>query len=740
MAARRREVSWTGSGRSKNEEKDDYFHGDCPALAAKAIPIAQFFEHRSHWKEKIPVRLEISCEAPPNRMRRLRDIPLRQKIMLVIMLISGAVLLIAFAGLLYLQAYTLRQQSTHGLGVVGEITAHNCGAAVIFKDEDAAAQILAGLKTMPEIVSARLESMDRERLASFGSIQDEIEMKGARRENGLQLRGNRILLVQPVIVNGIREGTLYLLADLHATTSRLLRVFAGIFALVLAASLLLTFVLSSQLERFITEPILRLARTARTIAECNDYSVRATKICADEMGVLTDAFNQMLVQIQAQDSALQGAQTKLQEQVTALQHEISERKRAEAAHARLTAILEATPDIVLSAHPHGTAFYLNHAGRELFGLSDSNDITQLRPINLHPEWARKIISEVGWPAAIKNGSWAGETAVLNREGIEIHVSQVLNAHTNADGEVQYVSTVMRDMTKHREAEEALRVSQQKLLETSRLAGMAEVATGVLHNVGNVLNSVNVSANLMVERLRRSKASKLVQAAGLLTSKNGDLADYLTKDPNGQRLPGYLTRLGEFLVAENAELLNEADQLGRNIEHIKEVVAMQQSYAKVSGVFENLPLHLLVEDAIAMNLSAFERHGIRLERRFATVPPVRVDRHKVLQILINLLRNAKYALDDSKRIDKRLTIDISQSGEKVVYVAVTDNGIGIPEENLTRVFAHGFTTREEGHGFGLHSGALAARAMGGSLSVTSAGVGQGATFTLELPIASPVPCS
>ena len=165
------------------------------------------------------------------------------------------------------------------------------------------------------------------------------------------------------------------------------------------------------------------------------------------------------------------------------------------------------------------------------------------------------------------------------------------------------STVMRDMTERREAEEALRLSQQKLLETSRLAGMAEVATGVLHNVGNVLNSVNVSASLVVEKLRRSKAPKLAKAAALLTGHNGELAEYLTNDPNGQKLPGYLAKLGEFFVAENAELLNEVDQLGRNIEHIKEVVAMQQSYAKVSGVFENLQAHQLVEDAIAMNMGA-----------------------------------------------------------------------------------------------------------------------------------------
>jgi signal transduction histidine kinase len=166
--------------------------------------------------------------------------------------------------------------------------------------------------------------------------------------------------------------------------------------------------------------------------------------------------------------------------------------------------------------------------------------------------------------------------------------------------------------------------------------------------------------------------------------------------------------------------------------------MQQSYAKVSGVFENLPAHRLVEDAIAMNIGAFERHGVIVDRQFSPVPLIRVDRHKVLQILINLIRNAKYALDDVQRTDKRITLSIFAVNDRSVHIVVTDNGIGISPENLTRIFAHGFTTREEGHGFGLHSGALAARSMGGALSVASAGTGQGATFTLELPIASSTP--
>src|SRR3984893_14943380 len=421
-------------------------------------------------------------------MQKLHDRPIRQKITFVIMVISSVVLLLACAVLFGFQAYTLEKYSSHELAVIGEIIAHNSAAAVMFKDEEAAAQTLAGLKTMPQIVSARLELMDQQALAQFGTTEDEVEIKAAQLNSGFRIERNRILLAQPVMRDGKREGTLYLVADLRAMSSQLLKLYAGIFALVLAASLLLAFLLSRRFQRFITNPILRLASTAHTIADQKDYSVRATKVCGDEVGGLTDAFNQMLTQIQSQDSALQTAQHKLQEQVIALQREIGERKRAEAGQARLTAILETTPDIVISANPTVTPFYLNRAGREILGVTQGTDMFMMKTLDFYPDWAREIISKEGFPGAIQNGSWAGETAIRTHEGKVVHVSQVLIAHKNSDGEVQYFSTVMRDMTERREAEEALRLSQQKLLQASRIAGMAEVATGVLHNIGNVLNS------------------------------------------------------------------------------------------------------------------------------------------------------------------------------------------------------------------------------------------------------------
>jgi signal transduction histidine kinase len=277
-------------------------------------------------------------------------------------------------------------------------------------------------------------------------------------------------------------------------------------------------------------------------------------------------------------------------------------------------------------------------------------------------------------------------------------------------------------------------AQQKLMETSRQAGMAEVATGVLHNVGNVLNSVNVSANILHESLSRSHAPDLTRVSALIQEHRTDIGAFFTADPKGQRVPDFIARLAAAMEAERHRLLGETDDLMKKVGHIKEIVAMQQSYAKVAGVIEDLPVITLLEDALRINEGAFLRDGIRVCREFEQAPVVRVDKHKVLQILVNLLRNAKYAMTTSETGDKVLTLGVGRDGGSHVKVTVRDNGVGIAPENLTRIFAHGFTTKKDGHGFGLHSGALAAREMGGSLQAFSDGPGTGAMFILELPLA------
>ena len=302
------------------------------------------------------------------------------------------------------------------------------------------------------------------------------------------------------------------------------------------------------------------------------------------------------------------------------------------------------------------------------------------------------------------------------------------------GELRATNELLNNEIETRKrSQQELEAMQQRLMETSRQAGMAEVATGVLHNVGNVLNSVNVSATVIQDRMLKSKLSSLVDTADLLRAHADGLAAFLSEDSRGKLVPGFIVKLASYLTAEQEETIKELSVLARNIEHIKEIVMMQQSYAKMSGAAEILSPAQLVEDALRMNEAALARHNVKVVREYGEVPQVSIDKHKALQILVNLIRNAKYALDHGIVDEKQLTIRVAASSLDKVLIAIHDNGVGIPQENLVKIFQHGFTTKRDGHGFGLHSGALAAKEMGGSLSVHSDGIGKGAQFTLELPI-------
>jgi signal transduction histidine kinase len=261
--------------------------------------------------------------------------------------------------------------------------------------------------------------------------------------------------------------------------------------------------------------------------------------------------------------------------------------------------------------------------------------------------------------------------------------------------------------------------------------MAEVATGVLHNVGNVLNSVNVASTCIADSLKKSKAATLSKAVALLREHKSDLGAYLTKDRKGKQLPEFLEKLSEHLLEEQAAALKELTALQHNIGHIRDIVTMQQNYARVSGAVETVPVADLVEDALRLNASSLSRHDIQVEKEFDPDLLVAVEKHKVLQILVNLICNARQACEASSRAKKQVIIRAA-NGEDRFRIEVTDNGVGIPPENLNRIFTHGFTTKKDGHGFGLHSGVLAAREMGGRLQAESPGPGRGATFTLELP--------
>jgi two-component system, NtrC family, sensor kinase len=279
----------------------------------------------------------------------------------------------------------------------------------------------------------------------------------------------------------------------------------------------------------------------------------------------------------------------------------------------------------------------------------------------------------------------------------------------------------------------LALAQQRVADLSRMSGMAEVATGVLHNVGNVLNSLNVSSTIAAGKIAEFRVDNLVTVIDTLQQHSADIGPFLHQDPKGQRLLPYLNRLGKKLQEDRQAVLIELRQLQNHVGHIKTIVSTQQNYARVSGLVEDISLAELVDDALQIVQPGLDRHGIRTECAFEDLPPVSADRHKILQILLNILRNAKETIKQSRNEPRCIRIAIRRHGGNWVRIEVKDSGIGLAPGDLTRIFAHGFTTKRDGHGFGLHSGALAAQEMSGSLWAESEGAGLGATFVLELPL-------
>ncbi len=282
-----------------------------------------------------------------------------------------------------------------------------------------------------------------------------------------------------------------------------------------------------------------------------------------------------------------------------------------------------------------------------------------------------------------------------------------------------------------ERTEELKDLNSKIAAIARSAGMAEVASGVLHNVGNVLNSINVSTSVLKEQIKNCRAANIEKISQLLSENKNNLCDFLVDDEKGRYVLPYIEKLSVQIKEERDSQVKELECLGDNIEHIKTIISMQQSYAGGMGMIDTITASELFEDAVKINITSLDNNRIGVVYDFRDDPKMVTDKHKIIQILVNLISNAKYALMNNDLDDRRLMLGIRQDGETIVF-SVEDNGVGIEQENIGRLFEFGFKKREGGHGYGLHHSALVARELGGKIEVSSEGKHKGAVFCLYVP--------
>jgi PAS domain S-box-containing protein len=397
---------------------------------------------------------------------------------------------------------------------------------------------------------------------------------------------------------------------------------------------------------------------------------------------------------------------------------------------QLRAILDASPEAILTVDGDGIVRSWNQAGERIFGFPAEEivgrSLRRLLPDMSDAELGAILQKGLGRPdgvGPIERSAWC-------RDGLFVPVDIRLRGMETSGGRL--LVAIIRDISTEKDAEEKLAATHSQLLDVSRRAGMAEVATSVLHNVGNTLNTVNVSATVLREAVERSRVGDgLSRVAQLLQA--GPAA--LTQGDQGPRLCAYLIKLAEAAGQERTRLIEEIGLILQGVEHMKSVISLQQERAKLGGVREEIAVAALIDQALRFESASLSHNQITVERRYGELPPCFIEKHKLLEILMNLISNARQALCavSLAQRPRRLTVSLEEGAPGRVRIVVTDNGIGIPPEQAERIFTYGFTTKKDGHGFGLHASALAAQELGGSLTCHSDGADRGATFTVEFPL-------
>ena len=391
-------------------------------------------------------------------------------------------------------------------------------------------------------------------------------------------------------------------------------------------------------------------------------------------------------------------------------------------------ILEHASEAIITVNPQGQIDLFNAAAEVMFGIcSQLVAGSPFESLLVKMSWAKVL--EIAQIAAAENQ----ELIVKGlRHSGEYFPCRIALSRVTETGQLYYIIIASDETTRVESARKIAEINQQ-LIDASHKSGMSQVTTGVLHNVGNVLNSVNVSTDVLLGQLSASRMPQLRKMAEIFAENSDNLADFLTHDPRGRSFTHYLAQATAKMSHDHEAMVNEVRLLHEHVQHVIEIIRVQQGQVCGQLLEREEKVNELMEDAMKINMGKNQQYEIEIVRDFDDCPYITSDRHKILQILVNLIKNAQEAVrkvDDRKRVIKLITRH--REGEDIQLI-VEDNGIGISREALTKVLQFGYTTKEGGHGFGLHSCLIAAKQIGGQLRVESGGEGAGARFSLSLPI-------
>jgi len=460
----------------------------------------------------------------------------------------------------------------------------------------------------------------------------------------------------------------------------------------------------------------------------------------DELGQLTQSFNLMMDRLRNTLQEKDDALNKLQELNRTLEDRVNRRTNAlEQSETKIRAILDNIRDGVIAINEQGLIESANPAACSIFSYQ-LDEMMMLHNIFLISDTHTTPLATLANYSDEQDGlfkvthsSQPEELQGRRPDNSEFPMEVVVSPMQL--GGTRLRVCVVRDISRRKKAEQQLAIAQSQLLEAAHGAGMAEIATGVLHNIRNILNSVNIAGTEIQRIAKNSKIAGLQKANELLKNNLDNLGDFFTLNKKGRLLPEYYVKVADGIESELQQILKESGNLNNKITMMNDVINTQQEYARSGHFSEELTIETLVNDAISVQESSLQKWGVHVKKQLEANLAITVNKSKILQVLTNIVKNAKDAMQENDILNKEklLQINAEKLNDNYILIKITDNGCGITQDKLTSIFNHGYTTKKDGHGFGLHSCANAMTEIGGSIKVESDGPNTGASFIITLPI-------
>ena len=524
---------------------------------------------------------------------------------------------VACAAFLAYDRITYRDGLADRLRTQSVVVGTNTTAALAFGDQETARQLLGALEAEPIIEAACLYDARGAAVASYIRAGGPGVCPARPSDEASSVMGDALLVASEIRHQREVIGQVVLISDLDLVDSRTMS-FLAIVGIVMVVSLVVAFAMATRLMGAVVRPVLTLAETAKHVSRTRDYSVRAARQSSDEVGALTEAFNVMLDEIETGERALQAARADLERRVVdrtrdleqaveSAQHVAESLRLSEE---QLRFLSDHVPVGIFRTDGAGLLTYANQRLLDILGMDSVASTVERWEQVIHPDDHESVMAD--WLATLSTGAELARELRFQIAGEVRWVAVLTRQLLDRDGQPQIVGTVA-DVTERKHAERERERMSVERLEMSRQAGMAEVATGVLHNVGNVLNSINVASSVLHNRLRNSSAGQLGKAVALLDQNRPRLAEYLTSDARGVHLVPFLGALAGRLESERTELLGEMATISENIEHIKQIIATQQTFARSGGLTELVDLAELIDGAVAVSLpeTGAARHSIQV---------------------------------------------------------------------------------------------------------------------------------